>query len=137
MTGFGETGKGCDVIEDESLHAECKDLFKGKHSWRGYKDSKFGDAFQACEESANDPEELTNCQRTVKDGMKRIESGRFHPMLRETVRFWFALDRDEKEEFAKRNPDLIKSTEQYTKTQRGTRGIKDEYLEVAEENFNG
>lgn len=137
MTGFGETGKGCDVINEDNLRSQCKELFKGKHSWRGYKDSKFGEAFQACEDSAKNAKERIDCEETVQNGMKRIESGRFHPMLRETLRFWSALDRDEKQEFASRNPDLIQSTQQYTKTRRGTRIIKDEYIEIAEENLNG
>lgn len=40
--------------------------------------------------------------------LKRIEGGRFEPMLRETSEFFGKLDRDEMDLFTRRNPDLVR-----------------------------
>lgn len=66
------------------------------HSWRGW-----------------EPAELRTVAKQggeadVREVLQFIESGRFYPMLKATHRMYVHLDPDERQEFWRRNPDLMR-----------------------------
>lgn len=116
-----QMGKGCSVIEDSELRNQCNQLFKGKHSWRGYQDTDFTELWEACKQDAETPDEKLECGVTVRRGLQRIESGRFDKFLEEANRFWYPLDPDEQEDFAEKHPELVKRIDEWAVVQESRR----------------
>ena len=128
---FGQKGEGCSVIDNDKLREQCNEMFKGKHSWRGYQDTDFKALFNACREDSKNPTEKLECGVTVRRGFQGIEDGRFDDMLEEAHRFFFPLDKDEKEDFAEKHPILVKRIEDWGVVQEA-RQVSDGYPEIAE-----
>jgi len=110
---FGQKGEGCSVIEDDKLRNQCEEMFKGKHSWRGYQDTDFKALFNACKDDAENTSEKLECGVTVRRGFQGVEDGRFDSMLEEAHRFFFPLDKDEVEDFVEKHPILVKRIEDW------------------------
>lgn len=112
-----QMGKGCNVIEDEELRNQCKDMFKGKHSWRGYKDTDFKELWNACKEDAVNSEEKLDCGITIRRGLQGMEDGRFDSMMEAAHKFFIPLDQDEREDFADRHPEMVKRIDEWAAVQ--------------------
>lgn len=71
------------------------ELQRRPHSWRGYEPQEFIDVAVA------------DGKVNARKELRTLESGRFEPMLKAGHKFFSMLDRDEMEEFADRNQDLV------------------------------
>lgn len=68
------------------------------HSWRGWEPAELRQKVQEGE--------MTKTE--LRETLKFIEGGRFEPMLEATHKFYIPLDPDERKEFWRRNPDLMR-----------------------------
>lgn len=70
-------------------------LLARPHSWRNYEPAEF----VAVAEREGKAE--------ARSHLRRVEDGRFNKFLKYAHKFFGPLDEDEREEFARRNPDLV------------------------------
>jgi len=119
-TDFNEVQKndGCEVIQDDRVRENCKSLFKGRHSLRGYFGVDFEEIFDACDNPDVDKVRKSDCKTTVRRGVRRIEDGRFVDAMEELNRLLNLMDQDEVEEFDQRFPNLIDKVDQVSKVER-------------------
>ncbi len=101
-----EIQEGCGVIDDPDLVEQCKSLH-GPHSYRTWEDTDLQQLDAACRNDADGELEQHNCRRTLLKGVRHVEAGRWDDALGEMHRFIAALDQDEREQFARRNPNLV------------------------------
>lgn len=115
-TRQAQAGKGCSTLEDEELREKCNSLFQGKHSYRTWDETSFGELYDACEEIQDD-EENYDCRITVRRALTGVESGRWEEAMNEMHRFVSALDTDEMNLFAEKHPRMAARIKGYAKTQ--------------------
>lgn len=95
------------LVEDDPSPDELfQDITWRPHSWRNYEPDEF---IQLLESDYNKGE--------IRTELGVIESGRFKDMLKEAYNFFGPLDQDEKEEFYRRNPDLVRWLEVYARSE--------------------
>lgn len=75
---------------------EKTDMIRRGHSWRGWEPAELRKEAKR----GNDQE--------VREVLEFIEDGRFRPILKAIHSFYVRLDVDERKEFWRRNPDLMR-----------------------------
>jgi len=95
------------------VHKLGNPKFTDSYSYRDLDVGQYAKAFEECQEE----EDRLRCESEVRKGMARAESGRYEDMLDDAHKFFAALDRDERELFARRNPDMFKRIQEYGRIQ--------------------
>lgn len=91
------------LVEDDPTPEELfRDITLKSHSWRNYEPDEFIQLLES-----DFPKDK------IREELDVMESGRFNKMLESAYKFYIHLDLDEKKEFYRRNPDLVRWLEVY------------------------
>lgn len=89
------------------------------YSYRDLDHGQFARKFKECIDNTDKAEHM--CRGEVKEEMKHAESGRFFEMVDTTQRQLAAMDQDEVELFAERNPGMMARVKEHGTVMGGAR----------------
>ena len=95
------------LVEEKGPNEIMFEIARRSHSYRNYDPREFIKIL----DSGEIP------QHKVRQELRIIESRRFNDALAELHNFWFALDEDEMEMFAERNPGIIQWVEVWARAE--------------------
>ena len=94
------------------------------YSYRDLEHGQFVQEFKNCVDNQDKP--VNRCREQIEEKIKHAESGRFHEMIEATHNQLSAMDKDEIELFAERNPGMMARAKEHGVIFGGARFLRED-----------